>query len=57
MSDLRLIKTDLRRRGGGGLGSSRLDFISVKRGSITATSDDSQNAEDSIDGEEEPSVK
>lgn len=49
------LKTKLRR--GGGLGSSRLEFISVKRGSITATSDDSQNADDSIDGEEEPTSK
>ncbi|MPC21798.1 hypothetical protein E2C01_014796 [Portunus trituberculatus] len=37
---------------GGGL-SSRLDYIPVKRGSIAAASDDSQNADDSVDGEED----
>ncbi|XP_045109525.1 myosin heavy chain, non-muscle-like isoform X11 [Portunus trituberculatus] len=44
------LKTKLRR--GGGL-SSRLDYIPVKRGSIAAASDDSQNADDSVDGEED----
>ena len=39
-------------RRGGGL-SSRLDYIAVKRGSIAAASDDSQNADDSVDGEED----
>ena len=39
-------------RRGGGL-SSRLDFIAVKRGSIATASDDSQNADDSVDGEED----
>lgn len=39
-------------RRGGGL-SSRLDYIPVKRGSIAAASDDSQNADDSVDGEED----
>lgn len=45
------LKTKLR-RGGGGL-SSRLEFLSVKRSSIAAASDDSQNADDSVDGEED----
>ncbi|XP_071519991.1 uncharacterized protein zip isoform X2 [Panulirus ornatus] len=40
------------KRGGAGL-SSRLDFLGVKRGSIAAGSDDSQNADDSVDGEED----
>lgn len=40
------------RRGGAGI-SSRLDFLGMKRGSIAAASDDSQNADDSVDGEEE----
>uniref|UniRef100_A0A0P4W6V9 Myosin motor domain-containing protein n=1 Tax=Scylla olivacea TaxID=85551 RepID=A0A0P4W6V9_SCYOL len=44
------LKTKLRR--GAGL-SSRLDYIQVKRGSIAAASDDSQNADDSLDGEED----
>lgn len=44
------LKTKLRR--GGGI-SSRLEYIAVKRGSIAAASDDSQNADDSVDGEED----
>lgn len=45
------LKTKLR-RGGAGI-SSRLEFLGMKRGSIAAASDDSQNADDSIDGEED----
>ncbi|XP_076043123.1 myosin heavy chain 10 isoform X2 [Oratosquilla oratoria] len=42
------------KRGGGGLtSSSRIEFLSVKRGSIAAASDDSQNADDSVDGDDD----